>query len=269
MTGSIVVVGERINATRARVGGAIAARDEAYVRREARVQADAGADYVDVNAGRASGNEAEDLAWLVEVVQGEVDQPLCLDSADPAALAAAMGKVERPPLVNSVNGEPARIEGIVPLVAERGASVVALTMEEGRMPETVADRLRIAEKLADAIMSAGVPASRIFFDPCVLAASTSPEQPAAVLETTREILRAWPEAHVICGLSNVSFGLPARKVLNWTFLAMMAACGADAFIVDPTAPAMRSTIAAAGVLTGRDEYGMSYITEFRDGHVVG
>ncbi len=109
--------------------------------------------------------------------------------------------------------------------------------------------------------------SKVYFDPCVLAASTSPDQPTAVLETTREIKSSWPESHVICGLSNVSFGLPLRGLLNCTFTAMMMACGADAFILDPTDPAIRATIASAEVLAGRDEFGIGFIGAVREGKI--
>ncbi len=136
------------------------------------------------------------------------------------------------------------------------------------MPESVADRMRIARLLAEAAAKAGVPMSKVHFDPCVLAASTSPDQPAAVLETTREIRRAWPEAHVICGLSNVSFGMPLRGLLNRTYVAMMVACGADGFILDPTDPAVRGTIAAVRALSGMDEYGIEYIAAVREGRIV-
>ena len=267
MPEGVLIVGERINATRKRIGEAITRRDEAVIRREARSQVEAGADYLDVNGGLAGVNEIEALSWLVDTVQDEVEVPLSLDSADPEALKAALGRVKKTPIVNSINGAPKRIDEIVPLVAEKGTGVVALCMEESRMPETVADRMGIAGKLADAVTSAGVPMSKVYFDPCVLAASTSPGQPAAVMETTREMRKTWPDCHVIYGLSNISFGMPKRSLLNRTFLAMLVACGGDAFVVDPTDPEMRRTLAAANVLTGADEYGMDYLTAFRDGRL--
>jgi cobalamin-dependent methionine synthase I len=267
--GGVEIVAERINATRKRIGEAVASRDAKRIRKEARAQADAGADYIDVNAGLAGGNEPEDLVWLVETVQGEVETPLCLDSANPAALRRAFDVTKQKPIVNSINGDPKRIDAIVPLVAEMGAGVVALCMEESSMPSGVADRMAIAQRLADAVKSAGVDMSRVYFDPCVLAASTSQDQPLIVLETVREIKKAWPTCHVISGLSNISFGMPLRALINRTFLVMMMASGADAFIIDPTDAAMRAAIAAAGVLTARDEFGMDYITAAREDRIVG
>ncbi|MHC5058271.1 MAG: dihydropteroate synthase [Planctomycetota bacterium] len=265
MPDAITIVAERINGTRKRIGAALEGRDAALIEKEARAQAEAGADYMDVNAGRAGSDEPAGLVWLVETVQSAVDVPLCLDSADPEALAAALPKVKGAALVNSINGDPARIEGVLPLVSEHGASVVALTMEEGAMPETVADRMKIAERLAGEVEKAGLAMSRVYFDPCVLAASTSPGQPGAVLETVREIRTAWPDSHVISGLSNISFGLPKRALLNRTYVPMMVACGADAFILDPTDAEMRATLAAVGVLSGADDYGMEYIGAVRGG----
>ena len=263
MPESVIVIAERINGTRKRIGEALEKRDE-----EARRQVEAGADYVDVNGGRAGLDEVETLVWLVDTVQDEVDAPLCLDSADPTALKAALERVKKTPIVNSINGEAKRIESIVPLVAERKTGVIALCMEEGSMPETVADRMAIAGKLAEAVKAAGIAMSSVYFDPCVLAASTSPDQPAVVMETTREIRKAWPDCHVVYGLSNISFGMPLRPLLNRTFLAMLVACGGDAFIVDPTVLDVRATVAAASVLTGADEYGMNYLTAFREGKLA-
>jgi 5-methyltetrahydrofolate--homocysteine methyltransferase len=267
--GEVIVVGERINASRRRIGEALAARDPKRIVKEARAQAEAGADYIDVNAGRAGADEPSDLAWLVETVQGAVDAPLCLDSADPEALTRAFAAVAHTPIVNSINGDPARIEKIVPLVAEKGAGVVALCMEEGGMPQSVADRMRIAEKLTQALQAAHVDMSNVYFDPCVLAASTSQDQPLIVLESVRELKKAWPQAHVVSGLSNISFGMPLRGLINRTFLVMMMASGADAFLIDPTDEKMRAAIAAAGVLVGRDEFGMGYITAARDEKIAG
>ena len=268
MAGSVIIIAERINGTRKRIGEALEKRDEALIREEAKKQVEAGADYIDVNGGRAGLDETETLRWLVDTVQDEVDVPLCLDSADPEALKAALARVKKTPIVNSINAEAKRIEGVLPLVAEKETGVIALCMEEGRMPEGVADRMAIAEKLAQAVKSAGVPMERVFFDPCVLAAATSPQQPGVVLETTREIRKAWPECHVVCGLSNVSFGMPQRSLLNRTFLAMLVACGGDAFIIDPTVVDVRATVAAADVLSGADEYGMNYLTAFREGKLT-
>ena len=268
MPESVIVIAERINGTRKRIGEALEKRDEALIRQEARRQVEAGADYVDVNGGRAGLDEVETLVWLVDTVQDEVDAPLCLDSADPTALKAALERVKKTPIVNSINGEAKRIESIVPLVAERKTGVIALCMEEGSMPETVADRMAIAGKLAEAVKAAGIAMSSVYFDPCVLAASTSPDQPAVVMETTREIRKAWPDCHVVYGLSNISFGMPLRPLLNRTFLAMLVACGGDAFIVDPTVLDVRATVAAASVLTGADEYGMNYLTAFREGKLA-
>jgi 5-methyltetrahydrofolate--homocysteine methyltransferase len=267
--GGVTIVAERINATRKRIGKALEEKDAERIKLEARSQADAGADYIDVNAGRAGGDEPEDLAWLVDIVQAEVDKPLCLDSADPRALKRAMECAKQTPLVNSINGDPARIEGIVPLVAEKGASVVALCMEEAGMPSSVADRMKIATRLAEAVMSAGITMDRVYFDPCVLAAATSQDQPLIVLETVSEIKKAWPDTHVISGLSNISFGMPLRGLINRIYLVMMMSHGADAFIVDPTDAKMRSAIAAAGVLTARDEYGMDYIMAAREEKILG
>ncbi len=264
----MLVVGERINSTRKRIREAVRARDAEFIAREARRQVKAGADYVDVNAGSSVAHEVDDLKWLVETVQAAVDAPLCLDSANPAALEAALSLVEKSPIINSITGERSRMDAILPLVRSSGASIVALVMDDSGMPEDAAGRLKVAETLIPAIEAFGVERDRIRVDPLVRPVSTDTTQGAAVLETVREVMTRWPGVHTICGLSNVSFGLPVRNVLNVTFLALMIEAGLDGAIIDPTEPRMMATVAAARTLLGRDDYCMGYIEAHRAGRII-
>jgi 5-methyltetrahydrofolate--homocysteine methyltransferase len=264
----MLIVGERINSTRKYIREAVRARNAEFIAKEATSQVEAGAGYVDVNAGTSVAHEVDDMKWLVETVQSAVDAPLCIDSANPNAIKAALALVKRPAIINSITGEKARIDAILPLVLESGSSVVALVMDDAGLPEDVEGRLSAAEKLIPALEKAGVARERIFVDPLVRPVSTDIKQGLAVLETVRTVNANWPGIHTICGLSNVSFGLPARNALNSTFLALMIQAGLDSAIIDPTEPRMTAAIAAAEALLGRDEYCMNYITAHRAGRIV-
>lgn len=264
----MLVVGERINATRSSVAEAIASRDAEAIQREATRQVEAGARMLDVNAGSGKGSEAEDLCWLVEVVQEATGLPLCLDSSDAGALAQALGVHKGSALINSVSAEKRRLELILPLVKEHEASVIALTMGDAGMPGEVDDRLASARLLADKAADAGIALERVYFDPLVRPLATEQPQAACVLETARRLKEEFPPAKVICGLSNISFGLPARAVINRTFLALMMQAGMDAAIIDPTQPGMMGVILATGTILGEDEFCLSYIQQAREGKLA-
>jgi 5-methyltetrahydrofolate--homocysteine methyltransferase len=265
---AMLIVGERINSTRKRINTAIRERDTARIAGEAKKQVAAGADYVDVNAGTSVAHEVDDLKWLVETVQAAVDAPICLDSANPAALKGALALVDKTPIINSITGEAARKDEILPLVIESGASIVALLMDDSGMPEDAAGRIAVGETLIPELTEAGIELDRILIDPLVRPISTDARQSPFVLETVRTIMANWPGIHTICGLSNISFGLPARNVVNATFLALMLQAGLDGAIIDPTEPRMAATVAAADALLGRDDYCMNYIMAHRDGRIV-
>jgi len=264
----MLVVGERINSTRKNIREAVRARKVEFIGGEAKKQVEAGADYVDVNAGTSVAHEVDDLKWLVETVQSAVEAPLCIDSANPAALKAVLPLAKKPAIINSITGEKARMDSILPLVVESGSSVVALVMDDRGLPEDVEGRMAAAEVLIPALEKAGVARDRIYVDPLVRPVSTDIRQGLNVLETVRRVTAAWPGIHTICGLSNISFGLPARNVLNAAFLALMIEAGLDAAIIDPTEPRMMANVAAAEALLGRDEYCMNYITAQRSGRFI-
>ena len=264
----MIIVGERINASRKRIARAIEERDADRIAKEARKQADCGAAYIDVNAGTSVAKEVENLVWLAEVVSGAVELPLCVDSANPAALDAALpvNKHGRP-MINSITAEKARMEGILPLVKEYNTKVVALTMDDSGMPEDAEGRVAVAEKLRAELSAAGVPDEDVFFDVLVRPVSTDPAQAAHCLEAVRRIREKSPGVHFMCGMSNVSFGLPKRKILNRTFLTLLMAAGQDGAILDPTETDIAAALFATGALLGRDEYCMEYITAEREGRL--
>jgi 5-methyltetrahydrofolate--homocysteine methyltransferase len=261
----MLIVGERINGTRAEIARAISERDAEFIKKEARIQVDAGAEMLDINAGTHPKTEVEDLKWLVEVVQGEVDTPLAIDSANSEALAAGLSVHRGKALINSITAEEERFRAALPLIKKYDASVVALTMAGTIMPESAQGRVAIAEDLIQRFAAAGIPQEKIYFDPLVRPVATEGAQGRAVLEAVREIKEKFPGARTICGLSNVSFGLPRRGLLNRTFLAMLLASGLDAAIIDPTDKGMMAAIFASRALLGQDEYSLKYIDAQRKG----
>jgi 5-methyltetrahydrofolate corrinoid/iron sulfur protein methyltransferase len=262
----MIIVAERINASRKRIARALDERDVEWIAKEARKQAEAGATYIDVNAGTSVAKEIENLIWLAETVVEAVELPLCVDSANPAALDAALpiNKVGRP-MINSITGEKLRLEGILPLVTKYNAKVVALTMDDDGMPDDVESRVANAERLHKKLAEAGVPDGDIFFDVLIRPVSTDPDQAVYCLEAISQIRAKYPDVHFMCGMSNVSFGLPRRKLLNRTFLTLLMSAGQDGAILDPTEKEVAATLQATKALLGRDEYCMDYIGAERAG----
>jgi len=264
----MLIIGERINATRKRIRKAILDRDADLIRREVGKQTEAGANYIDANAGIQADREAADLAWLVETIQSAGDCLVSLDSTNPDALRAALPKHRgSPPMINSITAEPGRYETILPLVQQYGALVVALMIGPQGMPTSVDERLAAARQIAALAKEHGIPLDRIYFDPIIYTAATDGNAGHLAIETVRRLRAEFPDAHVTCGLSNISFGLPHRNVLNRTFLPMLLSAGLDSAIMDPTEPHMLAAVLAAEALLGRDEFCMNYITAERSGRL--
>jgi cobalamin-dependent methionine synthase I len=261
----MIVVGELINASRKAIGPAIEAKDAAEVQRVAREQRAAGADYIDVNAGIFVGREPEYLSWLVETVQQAVDAPCCIDSPDPKAIEAAL-KVHKgaaPPMINSISLERERYEALLPLIGGTELKVVALCMSDEGMPESAEQRLRIAGKLVEGLAQKNVPLGNIFVDPLVQPLSTRSDFGLEFLKAVEGIMARFPGVHTMCGLSNISYGLPERKMLNQTFAVMAVARGLDGLIIDPLDRRMMARLVAAEALAGKDNYCVKYLKAYR------
>ena len=261
------IIGEKINGTLQDVKGAIRERNASFIRDLARRQVEAGAALVDVNAGTLPGEEPEALSWLVRTVQDEVDAPLCLDSANPHALAMAIQKTKQTPMINSISGEPARLDGILPLVSKHACSVIALAMDEKGIPKGVDERLIVIRRLMDRTRNAGVPDEKVYIDPLVMTLSTNTESGVIALETMRAVGAEFPKAHLCAGLSNISFGLPARPLVNRVFLTLALAAGLDAAILDPFDRELQGELLAAELVLGRDRHCRNYTRSYREGRI--
>lgn len=264
----MIIVGERINGTRSRVKDAIIARDEDFVKAEAQRQAEAGADYIDVNAGTGPEREADDLVWLVQTVQAGVSKPVCLDSPNVEALRAGLDACAGKAMLNSASAEASRMKAVLELAQRYGARVIALTMDDSGLPKTADQRISIAERLVAKAEEIGIDRDDIFLDPLARAVAVENEQGAAFLDAVSGIRRSLPRVHVICGLSNISFQMPARRLLNRTFLAMAMARGMDAAILDPLDGGLMAAVCASSVLLGQDDMCMGYIQAHRAGRLA-
>jgi len=268
----MLVIAEKINASNKSVGRAIASKDEAFLANLAKAQADAGADFIDVNAG--VGHDARENApalmeWLVDVVQGATDRPLTIDSDDPVILEAALRKYHGDTvMINSVNAEPAKLEAVGPMAAERKAFLVALVVGEGGIPGTVEERLAASDLIMTHLTRLGVKEDQVLFDPLVLPISVDTAQGLVTLKTIEQIKSRYPSARTVMGLSNISYGLPSRGIVNRAFLLMAAAAGLDAAILDPLDPKMMSIVRAADLLTGKDAACRGFIRAHRKGLLV-
>jgi cobalamin-dependent methionine synthase I len=261
----MIIIAELINASRRVIRAAIEARDAALIQQIARDQEAAGADYIDVNAGTLVGREPECIRWLVETVQQVTDRPCSIDSPDPEAIAAALSVHRGAAMINSISMEKDRCEKLMPVIAGTDVKVIALCMSDAGMPESVDDRLKIADALVGGLTLNRIPPENIFVDPLVQPVALNAASGMAAIDAIERIMATYAGIHTACGMSNISFGLPARKILNRTFMTMAIAKGLDAAIVNPLDRSLMASIIAAEALAGRDDYCMKYIQAFEAG----
>lgn len=265
----MIVVGEKINTSRKSIAEAVEKRDTDFIRKTARDQAEAGAHYIDVNAGTFLDQEADCLCWLVETVQGEVDLPLCLDSPNPKALSEAIKHHKGEPMINSISLEEERFRSLLPVVTSQPCHVVALCMGQAAMPTTVEERVQVGSELIKRLTDEGIPLEKIYVDPLVQPVSVNTRMGSATLGAIYKIMNGFPGVNTVCGLSNISFGLPGRRLINRNFLALCMAYGLSAAILDPTDKQLMATLLVIEMLLGHDEYCENFIDAYQNGRIVG
>ena len=259
--GPAVIIGERINPTgRKKLAAALEAGNLDYVVELATNQVAWGADVLDVNVGVPGIDEVALLPQVVRLVASVVKTPICIDTPNHDALAAALPVAPGKPLVNSVNGEEKALERVLPLVKDRGAAVIGLTMDDNGIPPSAEGRLAMADKIITRATALGIPIEDIIIDPLVLTVGADSQAAALTLETIR-LVREKFGVNINLGASNVSFGLPDRHTLNQAFLALAIGQGATCMITDPLK--LTATIRAADLLLGRDNYAKRWVTFFR------
>ena len=256
------IIGEKINPTgRKKLAAALKEGDYDYVRNLATRQVEMGADILDVNVGVPGIDEVAVLPEVAKLVSEIVDVPLCLDSANHNAIAAALAVVPGKPLVNSVNGEEKSLEAVLPVVKEFGVSVIGLTMDDDGIPNNAETRIGIAEKILERAAKLGISADDIVIDPLVLTVGADSNAGSVTLKTI-QMLREKFGVNINLGASNVSFGLPDRHTVNQAFLSLAMGIGATCAITDPIK--LTSSIRATDLLIGRDTFGARYIGYWRE-----
>ena len=253
------IIGELINSTRSEIAKALKEKDEALIRRLARAQVDTGAQVIDLNAGQSMENEVSDLQWLIGVVEDELgkDVRLAIDTSNPEAMEAGLKACSTPPVVNSISNEKKNTR-LLKLAAEGAGEVIGLAMGEYGMPKTAEDRLEETRALLEKCDRVGLAAERLYVDMICMSVGSGPEQGRQVLQAIQQT-KAELEVKTFIAVSNISFGLPNRRLLNRTFLAMLIEAGLDGAIMDPTDKRMMDTIYTSRALLGLDNYCMQYI----------
>jgi 5-methyltetrahydrofolate--homocysteine methyltransferase len=256
----MLIIGESINTSCLRRGEkaveqAVITRDVEMIAELAWKQFTAGAGYIDINAGTLTSGEPEALAWLTKVVQQAVPAPICFDSPNPRALAAALQVYQRKngrPMINSISAECARFDGIFPLVRAHQAKVIALAIDDTGIQADLTCRFMAARVLLDRLLSAGVPMDDIYLDPLTFPLGATDKAALSLLTLIDRIHAEFPGIHTIVGFSNISHGLPSRKVLNQALVVLALGHGVDAGIIDATDSQLMDLIAATEALLGRD-----------------
>ncbi|MBI9082770.1 MAG: dihydropteroate synthase [Desulfobacterales bacterium] len=263
------LVGELINTSRTTIHDAVKQRDADTIRQLAVAQEQAGAHYIDVNAGTGIASEAVDMAWLVETVQSVCDAPLCIDSPSPKVLEAAYDLARRPPMINSISLEKNRLDPMKAFLKGKACGVIALCMDDTGLPGSADAILERAARLVDHLTAIGMPAEHIWIDPLVQPVSTDTGHGKLALEAVTKIVRHLPDVNTICGLSNISFGLPCRRGINRTLVPMLLERGMTGFICDPLDRHLMAAVKTSRMLLGQDDYCLAFMEAAGKGEIPG
>jgi len=257
------IIGERINPTgRKAVLEALQAGNFDIVRKDALDQVAAGAAALDINAGVPGANESALIQQIIRNVTEVVDVPLCIDTADPLALAAALSIYEGKALINSVNGEEHSLARVLPLAKEHGAAVIGLCMDDNGIPATAEQRFAVAVRIIERAAKLGIALEDVVIDPLAMTMSADSKAGRVALDTIEMVVKEFG-VNISMGASNISFGMPDRKLINATFIAMAIHAGLTCPITNPLQVEVRTAVLAADLSMGRDEYGLGWIKAYR------
>ena len=263
--GQVGVIGERINPTgKRKMKEALRSGNHDYVMGEAIGQTEAGAQILDVNAGLPEIDERATMVELVAELQGVTTLPLQIDSADPAVIEAAVRAYPGKALINSTNGKDEILEAVLPIAKHYGCAIVGLTLDEAGIPPTAAGRIAVAKKIVAATDAIGIPRQDVVIDCLCMAASTDQSAPRAILDAIAGVKRELPGVRTVLGLSNISFGLPFRPLVNATFLSAAFGAGLDMAIMNPLVGRMMDVVDSWRVLSGEDESAQYYVAHYAD-----
>ncbi|MDO5134939.1 MAG: methyltetrahydrofolate cobalamin methyltransferase [Eubacteriales bacterium] len=264
----MIVIGEKINGSIPSVALAIADRDETFIKERALAQAKAGATYIDCCASVPEELEVETLKWMIGCIQEVTDLPICVDSPSPDVLLEAYKFCKRPGIFNSISGEGEKMDKIFPVMAQpenKDWQVIALLSDNSGIPKCAADRLKVFSNIMAKAKEYGIAPERIHVDPLVEMLCTSENGIETNTEVISSIRKEYPDIHITAAISNISFNLPIRKLLNQGFLVLAMNAGLDSAIMDPTNRDMMGLVFATEALLGLDDYCMEYIGAYREG----
>ena len=261
----MILIGEKINGSIPVVADAIAKRDAEFIKNRAKIQAEAGATYIDCCASVPEAEEVETLKWMIDCIQEVTDLPICVDSPSADVLAQVFPYCKKPGVINSVSGEGDKIDKIFPLIAGTDWGVICLLSDDTGIPKSAADRLRVFDKILAKAEEYGIPHNRMYIDPLVEMLCTSEDGIAMNVEVISTVRKRCPDIHIEAAVSNISFNLPVRKMVNLGFTVLAMNAGLDSAILDPTNRDMMGVIYATEALLGQDDYCMEYINAYREG----
>ena len=259
----MIIIGERLNSTRRSVFKALGRKDEEYLLSEARNQEKAGADYIDLNTAALLDREVEALRWAIPLLQSSLNIPLSLDTPNPEAMEAGLQLHKGRALLNSLTGESKSIERLLPLIREYKPGVIVLCLDDKGLPTDAEKELSIAQRMVELLEKAGLDRQDILVDPLVRPIGVDQQSANLFLESLEKIKKHIPGVRAIAGISNVSFGLPGRKLLNRSFLVLALQKGLDAAIFDPLDRGMLSALNSAQALLGHDPFVKDYLSFVR------
>jgi 5-methyltetrahydrofolate--homocysteine methyltransferase len=259
----MIIIAENFNSSIPETKQAMADKNAAWLIEKAANIADSGANYIDINAGTFLEHEAETLLYVAELIQ-PTGLPLAIDSPDHKVIEYILRKLHpKQALLNSITLENTRFNKLVPLAQEYDTKLIALLMDGSSMPESVEQRLEIADRMINSLEEKNIDQDRIFLDPMIKPLATDDQAGREAYETIRLIRQKYPDVHITCGLSNISFGLPARKYLNRAFLIQSMAMGLDSAILNPLDEELMKLLHAGESLSGCDEFCCDYLAHFR------
>ncbi len=260
----MIFIGEKINGSIPAVAEAIAKRDADFIRERARIQTEAGATFIDVCASVEDDVEVETLEWLIGLVQEVTDLPICIDSPNANSCVAAMKFCKKPGMINSVSGEGDKCDVVFPAIAGTDWQCIALLCAKG-IPASAEERLDVFHTIIDKANHYGVKVGNLHIDPLVEMLCTSEDGINMIVDVMHQIRKEQPTIHITGAVSNISFNLPVRRLLNQAFVVLSMNAGMDSAVLDPTNRDMMGMIYATEAMLGLDDYCMEYISAYREG----
>ena len=265
----MIIIAEKLNGSIPSCAKAIAERDEEYIKDLAKRQADSGADFIDCCAS-VKENELETIKWMIELIQSVTECPISVDSPDVSVIIEAMTFCNKPGLFNSVSCEGDKIEKAFPVLAKpenEKWQVMALLCDDTGIPKTIEKRIEVLDRIMNSATEYGISEKRIHIDPLIemLCTTDDGEGISMVLEVMNHIKTTHPKVHISGAISNISFNLPVRKLVNQAFAALAVSAGMDSAVMDPLSQDLRGVIYAAEAMVGLDDFCAEYTSAYREG----